>query len=59
MLIIFNILVDAVVRAWLEELSEEEKREIDVIFYANDGRIGTMDPVLLQKVLDSITEMFL
>jgi hypothetical protein len=59
--LIFNVCVDAVVRAWLHQmLGEEAARdglgdrvaEILVAFYVDDGLIASRDPVWLQESLD-------
>ena len=49
---IFNVVVDAVVRHWIEGLKTETKvqgatgREghCSAVFYANDGMVGASDP---------------
>ena len=56
--VIFNVAVDAVVRAWLNEMSAETRAAIDVIFYADDGRIGSTGAQELQQALDELVAMF-
>ena len=56
--IIFNIVEDAVIRAWMNETEPETRAELDVTFYADDGRLGSVFADRLQLALDSITTMF-
>ena len=64
---IFNLMVDAVVREWLRiELGEEasrsgigyELRSLLAAFYADDGLLASRDPVLLQRAMKSLVELF-
>ena len=49
---LFNVVVDAVVRHWLEGLqAEKDEKEAEggkelflVVFYADDGMVGATDP---------------
>ena len=50
--VIFNIMVDAVVKHW-RFVHRNEMGETP-IFYADDGLIAGTDPVLIQKYLDTI-----
>ena len=56
--IIFNVVVDAIIKAWLDEMSPEVRSVIDVTFYADDGRIGSNSATELQTALDGVVEMF-
>jgi Reverse transcriptase (RNA-dependent DNA polymerase) len=47
---IFNIVMDAVIRASEEEMKEKEKTTI--IFYADDGLIGGYNHTIVQETLD-------
>ena len=53
--IIFNIIVDAVLRKWKNRRDWEESR---AYFYADDGLIENNDPDKLQKDLDAIIDLF-
>ena len=53
--IIFNILVDAVVRKFLED---PINRQSTSTFYADDGRIENEDPQKLQRDIDIICGLF-
>ena len=59
---IFNIIVDAVVRAWLIQLfgSDDclDARHFLALFYIDDGCIGSPDEDLLQRATDILVEMF-
>jgi hypothetical protein len=56
---IFNIIVDAVVRAWYHTLNLEGiANNIQAIFYADDGHIYSNDPDALQQAVDLIVDLF-
>jgi hypothetical protein len=56
---IFNIAVDAVVRAWLHELETEGlSGVVQAIFYADDGYLYSYDAEALQRATDLIVELF-
>jgi hypothetical protein len=67
---LFNIMVDAVVREWMQLLQDEmnlEGGELDkimvmetlfVIFYIDNAYIALRDPVFLQKAIDSLVTTF-
>ena len=63
---IFNVVVDAVVRHWLEGLENatEEKggtgREghFSAVFYANDGMVSASDPAWLQGAFSALVAIF-
>ena len=63
---IFNVVVDAVVRHWIEGLktATEEKgatgREghFSAVFYANDGMVGASDPACLQGAFSALVAIF-
>ena len=65
---LFNIMVDAVVREWLQILREEmdmEGEELDLmtealfaIFYMDDTYIAARDPVFLQQAIDILVTTF-
>jgi hypothetical protein len=56
---IFNIVVDAVVRAWYHTLNLEGiANDIQAIFYADDGHIYSNDPDALQRAVDLIVDLF-
>ena len=61
---LFIIMVDAVVREWMQLLREEmdlEGEELDkimetlfVIFFVDDAYLASRDPVFLQRAIDSL-----
>ena len=53
--IIFNIIIDAVLRAWKKSTNFCKS---DSCFYADDGLLQNQDPILLQKDLDCLFELF-
>ena len=53
--IIFNVIIDAVLRAWK---ASDDFKESSSCFYADDGLLQHHDPVALQKDLDCIIELF-
>jgi hypothetical protein len=65
---LFNIMVDAVVREWMQLLREEmdmEGEELDemmetlfAIFYVDDAHIASRDPVFLQRAIDGLVRTF-
>ena len=64
---IFNVMVDAVVRAWIAQMLGaeaaehgygEELRKILAIFYADDALLASRDPALLQEALDVMVALF-
>ena len=62
---IFNAVVDAVVRHWLEGLqtANEEKGEtggghFSAVFYADDRMVGASDPAWLQGVFSALEAIF-
>ena len=64
---IFNVMVDAVVRAWISQMLGaeaaehgygEELRKILAIFYTDDALLASRDPALLQEALDVMVELF-
>jgi hypothetical protein len=62
---LFNIAVDAVIRAWERELDQDQERleesqrtDVDCKFYADGGKVGSRDPELVQKSVDILTDLF-
>jgi hypothetical protein len=65
---LFNIMMDAVVREWMQLLQEEmdmEGEELDemmetlfAIFYVDEAYIASRDPVFLQRVIDGLVRTF-
>ena len=63
---IFNVVVDAVVRHWLEVLkaAKEEKgakrggRHFSAVFYADDRMFGATDPEWLQGAFSALVAIF-
>ena len=62
---IFNVVVDAVVRNWLEGLqtAKEEKGakgggHFSAVFYADDGMVGASDPEWLQGAFSALLAIF-
>jgi hypothetical protein len=65
---LFNIVVDAVVRYWFSLVSEDPEdavsglqcrvKEHCMLFYAEDGMIGSHDPKWLQESFDVLVELF-
>ena len=62
----FNVVVDVVVRHWLEGLQEaKEEKEADggeghfsAVFYADDGMVGATDPQWLQGAFSALVAIF-
>ena len=66
-LALFNIIVDAVVRATLQEICGPKEaqqsfgwsaREHNICFYGDDGRIAGQDPIWVQTALTIMERMF-
>ena len=57
--IIFNIAVDAVLREWDVQISEEHLTGLSAFFYADDGCIDGDDDGNVQEGLNIITKLFL
>ena len=63
---IFNVVVDAVVRHWLEGLQAENvEKEAEggeghfpAVFYADDGMVGATDPQWLQGAFSALVAIF-
>ena len=63
---IFNIMVDAVVREWLQntltpedaKLAIQDVRKLMAAFYADDGLVASRDPVRLQQAFNELTALF-
>jgi hypothetical protein len=65
---LFNVVVDAVVREWLQLLREEmvmEDEELDemmatlfAIFYVDDAYIASRDPIFLQQAIGGLVSAF-
>jgi hypothetical protein len=65
---LFNVLIDAVAREWLQELREGSALEPDkinhlmatffAIFYVNDAYLASRDPDFLQRALNVIVGSF-
>ena len=63
---IFNVVVDAVVRHWLEGLqtAKEEKGatggegHFSAVFYADDGMVGASEPAWLQGAFSALVAIF-
>ena len=62
---IFNVVVDAVVRHWLEVLknANDEKGatgggHLSAVFYADDGIVGASDPAWLQGAFSALVAIF-
>ena len=67
---LFNVVVDAVVREWLQNLQEEMALELEeealdemmetlfAIFYVDDAYIASRDPALLQRAIDGLVSAF-
>ena len=53
--IIFNVIVDAVIRTWKKSGDFKESKSC---FYADDGLLESMNPEDLQQDLDKIIELF-
>ena len=63
----FNVVVDAVVRAWLHQSIgtdaarfglRMEVRDTNVEFYADDGLVAARDPAWLQQSFDALVSLF-
>jgi hypothetical protein len=65
---LFNILVDAVAREWLQILQDESELEEEAIelllatffaiFYVDDAYLASRDPDFLQQALDVLVDLF-
>ena len=63
---LFNEVVDAVVRHWLEGLRKDnDEREAEggeghflAVFYADDGMVGATDPQCLQGAFSALVAIF-
>ena len=63
---IFNVVVDAVVRHWLEGLqTDKDETEVEggeghfsAVFYADDGMVGATDPQWLQGAFSALVAIF-
>ena len=59
---IFNLMVDAVVRAWLMEVGGmmefSDIRRLLTVFYADDSLIVARDPTAFQRAFDSLCAHF-
>ncbi len=65
---LFNVLVDAIAREWMQELQEGSALEPDkidclmatffAIFYVNDVYLPSCNPDFLQRALDVIVGLF-
>ena len=62
---IFNVVVDAVIRHWLEGLknAKEEKGakgggHFSAVLYADDGMVGASDPECLQGAFSALVAIF-
>jgi hypothetical protein len=56
--IIFNIVIDAIIRNIVEACRPEESTTADQLFYADDGAIMDTDPEKVQRLTDDYTERF-
>ena len=64
---IFNVVVDAVVRHWVQGVVEEAEAQVELgqegrhqaaLFYADDGMFASSDPVGLQGVFNALVCLF-
>ena len=63
---IFNVVMDAVVRHWLEGLqADKDEKEAEggegpfsAVFYADDGMVGAADPQWLQGAFSALVAIF-
>ena len=64
---IFNVVVDAVVRNWVQRIMEEEEargetgregRHQAALFYADDGMVVSSDPAWLQGAFTNLVGIF-
>ena len=64
---IFNVVVDAVVRHWVQGVLEEleargdlgqEGRHQASLFYADDGMVALLEPVWLQGAFNALVGLF-
>jgi hypothetical protein len=55
--LLFNLIVDAILRRTEREKADLVGR-VQMIFYADDGRLGGEDAVEVQEVLDFVTDAF-
>ena len=61
--IIFNLMVDAVVRQWMRKFEEkginaEDICQIVACFYADGSLITARDPKILQKAINTLVKLF-
>ena len=66
-LTIFNVVVDAVVRTWVEDMLESmggrgghrrEGRHQNALFYTDDGMVALSDPGWMQGAFSTLLGMF-
>ena len=64
---IFNVVVDAVVRHWVQGVLEESEARGDLVqegrhqaalFYAKDGMVASSDPVWIQGAFNALVSLF-
>ena len=63
---LFNVVVDAVVRHWLEgQQAEKEEKDAEggeghfsAVFYADDGMVGATDPKWLKGAFSALVAIF-
>jgi Reverse transcriptase (RNA-dependent DNA polymerase) len=56
---IFNIVVDAVVRSWRTNMLPRAVTPVEALFYADDGWLASEDAKTLQRNLDYFTVCFM
>ena len=58
--VLFNIAVDAVIRKWERMMAQygDFAPIADCTFYADDGRIGSLDPTWVQRSLNTFVDLF-
>ena len=56
--VIFNIVVDAIIREWFVCVDASCLTGLDAFFYANDGHLVGNNPDMLQEGLNIIVELF-
>jgi hypothetical protein len=57
---IFNVVIDCIIRKWKGDSSGPQirldHRLVEARFYADDGMLSSVDPVVLQTALDILRE---
>jgi DNA-directed RNA polymerase subunit RPC12/RpoP len=56
--VIFNIVIDAVIREWDIQVCKAQLTDLAIFFYADDGRIDGKDDGMVQEGLNIVVDLF-